>query len=319
MILSFVLFLAAVAQVPPPPAAEHLSQTPDAYVPERVYDTRALRFSDFEVMLASLATADIVLVGEQHDDPRTHRLESAILEGLLRRSRRPAVSLEMFERDAQPALDDYLAGRVDEQGFLARSRPWPRYATDYRPLVELARAHGWPVIASNVPRAFAALVAKAGLAALTELPPDERRLAAQDMECPFDEYFDRFAESMSSHPMPGSEKLTDAERRTTTERYYFAQCAKDETMAESIAHAVAGRAPADGPVVHFNGAFHTDFHAGVAARVRRRLPSRRLAVVTVLPVRDIDAVAPAGRDLERADYLVYTVRSAARGADGKLP
>jgi hypothetical protein len=36
------------------------------------------------------------------------------------------------------------------------------------------------------------------------------------------------------------------------------------------------------------------------------LNDRRVAVVSVLPVKDLDAVAPAGDDLKRADYLVYT-------------
>ena len=59
--------------------------------------------------------------------------------------------------------------------------------------------------------------------------------------------------------------------------------------------------------MHFNGAFHSDFGPGTAERVRRRLNGRRVAVVSMLPVKDLDALAPAGDDLKRADYLVYTV------------
>ena len=91
-------------------------------------------------MLADLSRADVILVGEQHDDPNTHRLETALLEGLQRRRSALVVSLEMFERDVQPALDAYLGGRNTEEEFLKASRPWPRYATDYRPLVELAKS-----------------------------------------------------------------------------------------------------------------------------------------------------------------------------------
>jgi hypothetical protein len=60
--------------------------------------------------------------------------------------------------------------------------------------------------------------------------------------------------------------------------------------------------------VHFNGAFHSDFGAGAAERVRRRLPGRRVAVVSILPVEDIDAITPEGEELKRAEYLVYTVK-----------
>jgi len=279
-----------------------------AYVPERVYDTGRETFSDFEVMLAELAGADVVFVGEQHDDPNTHRLEAAILQGLLRRDLRATVSLEMFERDAQDAVDGYLEGTIGGEEFLKSSRPWPRYASDYRPLVEIARANGWRVVASNVPRKYASVVAKGGVAALDVLPPDERALIARDIRCPFDSYFDRFSETMNSHPMPGTGKQTPEEHRAMTERYYFAQCVKDETMAESIVAELErpGRKP--GPIVHYNGAFHSDFGAGAAERVRRRLPDRRVIVISMLPVKDIDAVAPEGEELKRADYLVYTVK-----------
>jgi hypothetical protein len=37
------------------------------------------------------------------------------------------------------------------------------------------------------------------------------------------------------------------------------------------------------------------------------MPGRRIAVVSILPVADIDAAKPADEDLKRADYLLYTV------------
>jgi uncharacterized iron-regulated protein len=278
------------------------------YVPERVYDTSRQVFVDLESMLADLAKADVVFVGEQHDDPNTHRLEAAILDGLRRRGVPVTLSLEMFERDAQAGLDTYLAGTIAEEEFLKASRPWPRYATDYRSLVELAKGQGWPVIASNVPRRYASSVAKTGLSALDGLPSVERALIAVDLQCPRGPYFDRFAETMSGHRGPGGEKLSPEELRNTTERYYFSQCVKDETMAEAIATGFerGGRTL----IVHVNGAFHSDFGFGTAERVRRRLGERRVAVVSVLPVKDLDALTPAGDDLKRADYLLYTVAEA---------
>jgi len=292
----------AQASAPAPPAPG------PTYVPQRVYDTSRQGFSDFEIMLADLVKADVVFVGEQHDDPNTHRLEAAILDGLRRRGVPVIVSLEMFERDVQPPLSAYLAGKATEEEFLKSSRPWPRYATDYRALVEMAKGERWPVVASNVPRKYASEVAKAGKGALDALPASERALAAKDLVCSEDAYFARFAENMGKHPMPGSEKLTADDKRAQTERYYYSQCVKDETMAESIAREFAqvGR----GPLVHFNGAFHSDFGQGTVERARRRLEGRRIAVVSILPIdgKEIDTVAPSAEDLRRADYLVYTTR-----------
>ena len=303
---SLAIAVALVLQAQPPVSPQ--AALP-AYVPQRVYDTARQAFSDFETMLADLAKADVVFVGEQHDDPATHRLEAAILDGLRRRGVAVIVSLEMFERDVQPALTAYLAGKASEEEFLKASRPWPRYASDYRALVEMARAERWPVIASNVPRRFASDVAKGGRATLDALPAADRAFAAQDILCPKDAYFERFADNMAKHPMPGSEKLSAEEKRAQTERYYDAQCIKDETMAEAIALGLGenGR----GTVVHFNGAFHSDFALGTASRVRRRLDGRRLAIVSILPIPapDIDTVSPSAEDLRRGDYLLYATKA----------
>lgn len=281
------------------------------YVPERVYHTGRALFTDFEAMLADVSHADVIFVGEQHNDPNTHRLELAILEGLARRRGDLTVSLEMFERDVQGALDGFLLGQISESEFLSEARPWPRYATDYEPLVDLARDHHWPVVAANVPRAIAADVSKSGLGALDNLPEAQREWAAHDLQCPTDDdYFARFGEAMSGHPgTTAAAGQPTSQARQMLERFYFAQCLKDETMGESIARAydAAARGGRQPLVVAFNGDFHSDFGEGTTARARRRLPGKRVVVLSILPVDNLDTLQPDATDRRRADYLIYTV------------
>jgi uncharacterized iron-regulated protein len=280
-----------------------------SYVPQRVYDTAKGNFTDFESMLAGVATADVIFVGEQHDDVNTHRLELAVLEGLARRRGDVIVSLEMFERDARDSLAKYVAGQLPEDEFLKVSRPWPRYRTDYKPLVDFAVAKGWPVVAANVPRPLASEVSKLGWTALESRAGDDRALFARDLKCPTDDdYFKRFGEAMGQHP--GDANQTVAQKREMMERFYFAQCLKDETMAESIADAYAAKATGGAKplVVHFNGAFHSDFAAGTAARAVRRLPGKRVVVITMVPLGSLDALSVEKKERRRANYLVYTVR-----------
>jgi uncharacterized iron-regulated protein len=295
MLLFALLWLAQAA-------APHAAVV-SSYVPERVYDSDRKRFTDFEAMLADAARADVLFVGEQHDDPNTHRLELAILLGLARRRGNVALALEMFERDVQGLVTEYAAGTAAEEAFLKGSRPWPRYATDYRPLVEFAKTHGWPIVASNVPRRLASTVAKGGLAALRSADGDASLYAAEQ-RCPDDDYFDRFAETMTSHPAPGTEKMSPADQRAMVQRFYESQCLKDETMAESVVRARETGAPL---VVHVNGSFHSDFGDGAAERVRRRLPRARVLVVSILPVENLDTLKPSKQDRKRADFLVYTL------------
>ncbi len=295
-----------------------------SYVPQRVYDAKTKKFSDFETMLAELARAEIVFVGEQHDDANTHRLERAILEGLLRRERKVTVAFEMFERDTQSFVNEYLAGNVSEEGLLKISRPWPNYAKDYRPLLELAKAHQWRVIAGNVPRRHASLVSKSGLKGLDTLSADERKYVAAEQQCPMDDYFKRFAEAMTVHPTddakakkddsPEAKKKAEEEAaqmalkmKAMTERFYQAQCVKDETMAESLAQAY-NEATANKPViVHFNGAFHSDYKLGTTARTVRRLPKANVKVVSIVPLESLDTIN-VDEYRKRGDYVVFTFK-----------
>ena len=290
-----VLLAAALPFIQPQLPPSHPPIVSASYVPQRVFDTRRKAFSDFEVMLADLARADAVFVGEQHDDRNTHRLELAIVEGLTRRGVTVVVALEMFERDVQPVVERYASGAIDEEQFLKESRPWPRYATDYRPLIEFARAHKLAIVASNVPRRIAADVGKNGLSVVDGLGSD-RPLAAKEVNCPKSgSYYDRFAAAMGGHD--GSNP-----------NFYFAQCLKDETMGEAVAEAF-NKAGDRVTIVHINGAFHSDFTEGTADSARRRMPGRRIAVVSMLPIADLDTGKPDDEDLKRADYLVFTLSS----------
>jgi len=286
---------AGVAGVAPAPAPE-----------SRYVESATGHDVGLEGVLRQASRADVVFLGEQHDDPATHRVELSLLAALGSGKRPVILSLEMFERDVQGVLDDYLAGRMSEGDFLAKSRPWERYTTDYRAMVELARARGWTVVAANVPRRHASTVSRKGIGAIDSLPAGERGEVARELQCPRDDqYYARFAESMRGHSAgSGPASATDsATMRSMTNRFYEAQCVKDETMAESIVAALAKESGA--VVLHVDGAFHSDFGLGTAARVKRRLTGVRTLVLSAIPVSD-PASATFSEYADRGDVIVLT-------------
>ena len=300
-----ILALAVVLASTQPVRAQE--PTVGTYAPHRVYDTRRREFIDLETLIARIARdADVAFLGEMHNDPGTHVLQAAILEGVQRRREGKVVlALEMFERDVQPQLDAYLAGTIDEAAFRAQSRPWPNYATDYRPMVEFAKAQSWPVIAGNVPRRLASIVARRGIGALDSIPETDKPFIAAEHSCPRNEYWERFEDTMgdmSGHGMT----LTPEQVTAMVWRTYEAQCVKDEAMAESI---VRARAEHNTLVIHANGAFHSDYRLGTAERVKRRDPRARQIVVNFAPVSDLDTAN--GRERRRiGDYVVFTLAPA---------
>jgi uncharacterized iron-regulated protein len=282
---------------------------------QRVVASSSGRTIAFAELADAAAKVDVVFFGEQHDDAATHRAELALLSAIGERREKVVLSLEMFERDVQPMLDAYLAGTMSEADFRTQSRPWPNYETDYRPLVELAKAKHWPVLASNIPRRFASAVSKRGLAALDSLPGADRAHVARESICAKDQYYANFIEVMggghTAATPPAAPAASPATSPTAspmqgmTDLFYEAQCVKDETMAESIARARTANPAAI--VVHFNGSFHTDFGLGTAARVRRRLPDAKTVVVSAVPTPD-PAKAKAAEFLERGQYIVLVRR-----------
>ena len=305
--MSRSLSLAAVAFLVAACTPRGVTTAPLSVPGIRTVDVSTGANQSFEWLVSRLASTDVVFFGEQHDDPETHRVEFGLLDAIGRSGRPVILSLEMFERDAQSLLNDYLAGRVSEADFLAKSRPWDRYITDYRPMVELAKAKGWPVVASNIPRPMASAVGRKGLAALDTLTPNERTWASKDIQCPDDAYRARFMETMRGHgaggaaPAPGDTLPT-----AVATRFYLAQCIKDETMAESIVEAMK-KANNNAIVVHYDGAFHSDYSQGTVARVKRRAPNLRLTVITADPVTD-QTTATLTEHAGRADYVIFTKR-----------
>ena len=262
----------------------------------------------FAEMADAASRADVVFFGEQHDDDETHRAELALLAAIGERRGSVILSLEMFERDVQSVVDAYLGGRITEDEFRAQSRPWPNYAGDYRPLVELAKSKGWPVIAANVPRPLASMVSRNGLAALDTINVTDRSYVAREIQCPKDQYYANFVEVMGGgHGATPAASAPANPMAGKTDLFYQAQCIKDETMAESIV-AARIKSGASAVVVHFTGSFHSDFGLGTASRVMRRVPLLKAVVVSAVPVPDPSA-ANVKELRDRGQYLVIVRRS----------
>lgn len=266
----------------------------------RVIETATGKEVRWKSMLDAAAKSDAVFVGEQHDDPETHRIELAILEDLYERaSNRLILSMEMFERDQQVVLDQHLAGVLTEEELGKKTKLWGNYTTDYAPMIRFAAKHQVPVVAANCPNSIIRKVGQGGIDALAKLPESERRFAAKTVIAPAaDTYADKFTETMSG--MGGSHGPTmDA---AMLRRIYEAQCTRDDTMAESIHRAMTNGSL----VLHINGGFHSEGGLGTVARLQWRRPlGHQSTVIQVVPVKGSlrSAVVPKGQPL--GSYVVF--------------
>lgn len=237
-----------------------------------------------------LAKYDVVFFGEYHDQGEIHKSEAELLEALHKiKGEKLALSMEMFEADNQEKLDSFLAGSLSEEDFLATSRPWPNYKTDYAPLVNFAKEHKMPVVAANVPRFLAAHVAKNN-ASTTGIEAQYQKWLPKHTYAPEGAYKDKFYAQMNSPEAPM--KMPPARLAAV----YAAQCLKDDKMAESIA--AFSDAHKKMQLLHINGCFHSDAHLGTAQKLEALRPKLKVAVITPLE-RKQKGTEPAG------DFVVW--------------
>ncbi|MEM6644978.1 MAG: ChaN family lipoprotein [Bacteroidota bacterium] len=268
----------------------------------RVY-TRDGQPTTLNALLLSLRGTDLVFLGETHDDPVAHHIEEIVLRQAHERyggtdstAGRPiAVSLEMFERDVQYVMDEYLQGLISESHFRKSSRPWGNYEPDYRPMVEFAKDNGLAVIAANAPRRYVNRVSRAGpegLMALSAqakatLPPLPYAAASEAYTAKWDSLNAVMVAQMGGGDAHGqASQPPNARRQRLMNNMLHAQSLWDAGMAYSITEHLLRRPNA--LVLHVTGSFHVDKGSGIPDHLERYRPGTRTLIVTMRPHSNID-------------------------------
>jgi uncharacterized iron-regulated protein len=150
----------------------------------RIWDVHAARFVSADELFDRAARARHVILGETHDNPEHHRLQRVALEALAARGEKRLLAMEQFDIEYQPAIDiERAAGadaeRIADAGHFDRQGwNWPLY----RPLVQFALEHGWPLVAANLSRAEArAIVADPARSGLAPAAPTVTRALERDI------------------------------------------------------------------------------------------------------------------------------------------
>lgn len=213
-----------------------------------------------------LLDADVILIGEWHTHSAIHRFQTDFLKARQSADSNIALSMEQFTREHQDTLNQYLNGKIGEQVLISKAAAWPNYESDYRALVEFAKANDLDVIAANAPKPFVQCIGRKGLPYLEQLSSEQRDWVATEVNIGDSPYKEKFMASMH-HGTPEQ-----------TEKQFAAQVTWDETMAESIVDYLATNP--DKQVIHVAGKFHTEGGLGTAASISRRNPDLKVAIIT---------------------------------------
>jgi uncharacterized iron-regulated protein len=237
-------------------------------------------------LLSRAEAADLVLLGEIHDNGTHHRVRGALVEAA--RARHPAVVFEQLPWAAgpipPPAAGESEEAWLDAHGFDRKGWQWPLHA----PIVSAAIAHAREIRGSGLSHEALRTVVRHGADAappplgplVRQVPLDGAGQAAMDHEL--------FVGHCGKLP---SERVAGMRA---------AQEVRDAAMAEALMAAVGG-----GPAWLIAGNGHVRMDIGVPRFLRRLAPDRKLLVVGIAErgTEEAEVGAGAGR---RYDVLIVT-------------
>lgn len=258
----------------------------------RLWDVATQSFVDENELLRRAAPAEVLLLGETHDNPEHHRLQARILQARLAAGARPALLMEQFDVDQQAALDEARrTGR--DLAPLMRGWDWPLY----QPLIALADTARIPLQAANLPRSAMRPVVREGFASLAA-----GELQRLGLETAWNDERQAYMTEVigASHCGMVTPQLRDGLVR--------AQRLRDATLAD------AALGKLDQGVVFILGRGHARRDVGVPIYLEARRPGTRVLSIGFVEV-GADKTAPAQYETELAgnsvphDILWFTPRT----------
>jgi hypothetical protein len=135
---------AAALVVLTPPVAE-------AKLLFRMHDVGTITMGE---LVEGLKAARVVFFGERHSNVEDHVAQRTLIQALHEAGVPLAIGMEMFRNDAQPSLDRWIAGTLEERAFRAvYDDNWDRRLYEqYREILLYARQERIPIVGLNIAR-----------------------------------------------------------------------------------------------------------------------------------------------------------------------
>jgi hypothetical protein len=115
------------------------------------------RISHQDEMLAAIARADVIHVGDYHTCNQSQRSFLRILKAVVKKDRNFVLGMELIHARHQKVLDQFLAGRISEATFLRRIKLEEHWVFDlwanFKPLFDFCKYHKIRMLAIDAAKA----------------------------------------------------------------------------------------------------------------------------------------------------------------------
>jgi len=225
----------------------------------------------YKTMVFKSQKADVVLFGENHNDPISHWLQLELTKSLHKKHGTDLMlGAEMLESDNQVVLNEYLLGFSREKDFEKEAKIWPNHKTDYRPLLRFAKENDLHFVATNIPRRFANMVYRFGIDTLDYLPELSKQFITP-LPMAFDTSLKCYKEISAMAGGHGGENLPKS------------QAIKDATMA----HFIHANMKENTRFIHYHGSYHSKFYESIMWYLLQLNSELSIVTIEVLEQEDI--------------------------------
>jgi uncharacterized iron-regulated protein len=245
--------------------------------------------TNFQQLANASIENQVVLFGELHNNAIGHWLQLKLSEAMIEANSNLVFGAEMFESDNQLLMNEYLNGTITLAQFETEGKMWNNFKTDYKPMLDLAKKHNRPFVATNIPRRYASVVNKQGLAGLNNLDAAAKPFIAPlpfdvDLELPGYKWM---IETMGVHAPSGQGS-----------NIALAQASKDATMA----HFIVQNMREDAPFIHYHGTFHSNNFEGIYWYLKQANADMKILTIAMVEQDDISKLSEENMGL--ADFII---------------
>ncbi len=208
----------------------------------------------FEEMINDLKKAQIIFIGESHDNPAHHRAQLQIIKALENSGTKVAIGLEMFRSDSQKYLEQWVNGKMSLHQFMnIFNDNWSDF-NQYREIFNHSYFKKIPMIGLNLSRSITRQVARNGFKSLSKKQLNELPIVTCNIDPAYEKFIKR---ALGGH----------ANEDVKFQYFCEAQLLWDNVMAENLI-AFLDKNP-DYSVVVIAGSGHAWKH-GIPARIKDR-------------------------------------------------
>ncbi len=261
----------------------------------KIYNKNGKKVS-YKKLLKKAQKADIVFIGEEHDNPVAHWFEIKITKDLYSilqkegKNRKLELGAEMMESDNMDAYQRYLKGEIDYKQLEKEARLWPNFKTDYKPLLDFAKEKKLPFIATNIPRRYANKVFKKGFKALDSISDKEKNWIA-----PLPITYDSTLTSYVAMTKMEHMKFMPKNMQKNMPK---AQAVKDATMA----YFILKNHKKGNIFVHYNGSYHSNDYQGIVWYIKKEAPDTNILTIDVETQESLKKLNPENKN--KADFII---------------